>query len=101
MSKFLKDKKINILQLNEQTERYEVTKANAWAYIRHMSAKETYTAGVAESGWRVLLFIINIPKFEMTTYDRIQYKGESFNILSIDDYDGRTNQLKIMAKGRY
>lgn len=87
--------------MNEDTERYEVGKANAWAYVRHLSATESYAAGVAESGWKILLFVINVPKFEMTNYDRIRYRGETFNIISIDDYDGRTNQLKITAKGRY
>lgn len=101
MTKFLKDQKIDILALDLKTEDYYPVKAGAWAYVRHMSATEQFNAGISENGKVNMLFIINKPNFTIINIDKIKYKGIEYDIHQIDDYDGRTTELKIYATGDY
>ena len=101
MGKFLKDKKIDILLFDPKTEEHIAVKTGAWAYVRHLSGNEQYLAGIAENGKRNYLFIINKPRFELTNVDRILYKGVEYDITNVDDYDGRTGELKVYASGNY
>lgn len=100
MPKQLKDKRIKIIGINEMTERREVI-AEVWAHYRSMSVKETYECG-ADNSWSNVYFTIFKPKsFEVTTYNEIEYKGNTYIIEGMDlfeDIDGQN--MRIQARCR-
>ncbi|MDP4153278.1 MAG: phage head closure protein [Bacillota bacterium] len=67
-----------------------------WAYYRHMSETET-TAALATVAIAEVLFAVNwLP--DITTAMRIVYKDITYQIVRIDDFEGRKEDLKIYAK---
>ena len=101
MPKNLKDKRIQIQQLNEETERYQVV-ATVWAHYRSMSVREQYECG-ADFAWSNVYFTIFKPaEFEVTTYDRIIYDGRTYEIEGIDLFEDKTGEnIRIQARCRW
>ena len=101
MPKTLKDKRIQIVGINEETERQEVI-AEVWAHVRSMSVQEGFNCG-ADFAWNNVYFTIFKPKsFTVTTYNEIVYKGETYYIEGIDLFDDVTGQnMRIHARARY
>ena len=101
MPKNLKDKRIQIQQLDEVTERYQVV-ATVWAHFRSMSVREQYECG-ADFAWSNVYFtIFRSPDFELSTYDRIIYDGRTYEIEAIDLFEDVTGKnVRIQARCRY
>ena len=99
--KYLKDKRIEILAIDEATERYK-TIATVWAHYRSMSVKEVFNAG-ADHSWNNVIFTIMKPTdFELDTYNEIKYNGDTYVIEAIDVYEDRPgSDIKIQARCRY
>lgn len=101
MPKSLKDKRIKIVGINEATERREVI-AEVWAHVRSMGVQEGFNCG-ADFSWNNVYFTIFKPKsFTITTYEEIEYKGETYYIQGIDLFDDVTGaNMRIHARARY
>lgn len=99
--KYLKDKRIEILALDEWTEEYTVV-ATVWAHFRSMSIKEVFNAG-ADYSWNNVIFTITKPvDFELNTYCEIRYNNNDYVIEAIDVYEDRPgSDVRIHARCRY
>lgn len=102
MKKMLKDKKISILKPSKGQDKdgYPIDELipiaeNIWAYYRQLSGREVFAAMtvnaqeevVFEIGWRN----------DIDTTMKIQYKGNTYDITRIDDFEGYKNDLKLFA----
>lgn len=101
----LKDKKIellipvNVINANGYPE--ETLKAicpPVWAYFRHLSGKERYSAD-AINAIEEVLFQINY-RTDITTSHVIRFKGVLYDITRVDCFEGYKNDLKLYAKRR-
>lgn len=101
MPKNLKDKRIEIQGINEETERPE-TIATVWAHFRSMSVNEQYECG-ADFAWSNVYFTIFKPaEFEVTTYNEILYNGRRYYIEAIDLFEDKTGEnIRIQARCRF
>lgn len=99
--KNLKDKRVEILGLDEATERYGVI-ATVWAHFRSMSVQETYNCG-ADFAWDNVYFTITRPEdFELDTYCKVRYNGRDYDIEAIDRFEDRKgDNIRIQARARY
>lgn len=99
--KNLKDKRIEILKIDEITERYAPI-ATVWAHFRSMSVEETYGAG-ADSAWNNVYFTIMKPvDFELDTYCKVRYNNVDYTIEGLDLFEDRKgSNVRIRAKARY
>lgn len=101
----LKDKKIEILAetntVNENGYTEQTLQAvcpPVWAYFRHLSGKEYYSAN-AEQVHEEVLFQVNY-RTDLTTAHVIKYNGVLWDITRIDTYEGRKEDLKLYCKRR-
>lgn len=101
----LKDKKITILfnspienEVGETTYVYTPMPGatNIWAYYRHLSGKEYYTANIQEHETDVI-FEINW-RNDINVNMHIQYRGQLYGITQIDDFEGRKLTLLLYCK---
>ncbi len=102
----LKDKKITLLELvvtgrdkweNPITEKRPIENGkNIWAYVRHTSGREYYAARATQTE-EEKVFVINW-RDDITTENLIEYKGEEYDIVRIDDFEGYKENLKLYAK---
>lgn len=101
MPKSLKDKRITITAIDEWTEQ-TVEVATVWAHVRSMSVQEGFNCG-ADFAWNNVYFTIFKPKsFEITTYNEIEYKGNTYYIQGIDLFEDATGtNMRIHARTRY
>mgnify|MGYP000430169559 FL=1 len=100
----IKDKKITILatryEENEIGDRIEITEPlpggeNIWAYYRQASANEFF--GAAATQYKVeAIFDINW-RNDIDTSMKIVYKGKTYNITRIDDFEGYKGDIRIYA----
>ena len=67
-----------------------------WAYYRHESEKEISTA-VLEVYRTDALFVVNWRSDIRAGY-RVIYRGINYDIINVDDFEGRKQDLKIYAK---
>jgi SPP1 family predicted phage head-tail adaptor len=102
----LKDKKIEVLRVVSEkdlqgfsTEKYVPICPPVWAYYRHLSGKEIFTAGAYYPSEEVL-FVINY-RGDISTYDVIRFRGRIYDIKRIDDFEGRKGgEISVYARGR-
>jgi SPP1 family predicted phage head-tail adaptor len=99
--KYLKDKKITILEMTEGGPlpgsgglQPIPNGENIWAYYRQASANEieklmtVYKVEVVfKIGWRD----------DIDTYMKIRFRGKEYNITRIDDFEGNREDLTIYA----
>lgn len=100
----IKDKKITILRPIYEQDGYggwDVTweplpgGENIWAYYRQASANEFF--GAAANQYKVeAIFDINW-RNDIDTSMKIVYKGKTYNITRIDDYEGYKGDIRIYA----
>lgn len=102
MKKMLKDKKINILKqktgyddYGEPIDELVIIAENIWAYYRQMSGSEIYAAATVAAKEEVL-FAIGW-RNDIDTTMKIQYKGDTYNITRIDDFEGYKSDIKVFA----
>ena len=102
--RILKDKKITIVawktiedEIGQDIGVFEPIEngENIWAYYRQTSGKE-YFAAAAVNAREEAIFIINW-RNDIATNMEIEYKGQSYNITRIDDFEGYKKDLKIYA----
>ena len=99
----LKDKKIEILAKvfthdkygNSVTNYQPITDAPLWAYFRQLSMRELY--GIVTRVEETSLFQIAY-RNDITTAHVIRYKGDLYEIIRIDRYEGYKTDLLIYGK---
>lgn len=101
MSKYLKDKRIEIFNNNvewvgagDHVHHWE-SMGKFWAYTRMLSMKEYHDYGITTEDVD-RLFIINYNK-DVNIYDRIVYRGKEYKIYSVDTYNDNKQDMKIYA----
>lgn len=108
MASYLKDKKIEIWRSDcEQRDEdgfpiiaeTKIHSGQLWAYYRHVSAKERYTTYDLQEEYEAI-FVINHRENLDPRTDYILYKGQKYNIVAIDDFQGYKSDIKITAKLR-
>ena len=101
MPKNLKDKRIQIIGIDEMTEEKGVI-ATVWAHYRSMSVREGFSCG-ADFAWNNLYFTFTRPKdLELTTYNEIRYNGNNYSIEGIDLFEDRPgDNIRVHARCRY
>lgn len=101
--KRLKDKRIQILGIDEATEQKGVI-AEVWAHFRSMSVKEGFNCG-ADFAWNNVYFTISRPDpndFALNTYNEIRYNGNDYEIVGIDLFEDKPgSDIRIQARCRY
>ena len=97
MPRLLKDKQITVNWYNDETRDYEA-RGPYWAHYRSLSVSEMYGSG-AHYGYENCYFTITRPSdYEITTYDKIIYKGVEYDIENIDLFENRTEcNIRIQA----
>ena len=101
----LKDKKIELLAeksvINEngypETKLVEICPP-VWAYFRHLSGNEYYSAN-AEQVKEEVLFQVNW-RDDLNTRVIVRYGGVLWDITRIDTFEGRKEDLKLYCKRR-
>ena len=108
MKRYRKDKKVSILEdKGDMDDSYRYTPnykpieglENIWAYYRHLSGKEFFSAHAMNSMVEVI-FIVNWKEKLATTTPvgmRVLYNNEQYNITQIDDFEGKKSDIKIYA----
>src|SRR5690625_3904723 len=100
----LKDKKITILhyttERNEWNEPIQVWRPldgaeNIWAYVRHASGREFFSAAQVQAKVEMIFEINWRDNIEPTM--EIEYKGERYNITRIDTFEDYKDTLRIYA----
>ena len=106
MASYLKDKKIELWRVDESMTNkngfpivQETKIASLWAYYRHSSAKELYEAKGIQEEYEAV-FIINHRTDIDSRSDYILFRGQKYDIVSIDDYQGGKGDMKLIAKLR-
>lgn len=97
MPKQLKDQRIKIVKVGyiindwgDQIPGFE-TKAETWAYYRHLSGKEYWDA-MAVNSKITCYFTFPDPRIDgLDTYYYIVHRNKVYDITDIDDYEGQPN----------
>lgn len=106
----LKDKKIDIWQGvssggSRPTYTYYKEFASLWAYYRQLTGNVTVdTSGglyMLDTTERAVFIINYLPELKAKGkygYTKIKYNGKVYDILTVDDFEGYTHELKITAE---
>ena len=103
----LKDKKISIfgyvIEMDKWNQPIEIwaplpNGENIWAYVRHLSGREIFTAKQVQSE-EEMLFVINW-RDDIDTTNVIEYQGKEYDVTRIDTFEGYKDDLKIYGKVR-
>lgn len=106
MGALLKDKRIELWESKTvnnggYADTVEEKVGTLWAYYRHASAKEHYASGSLSTVEDYeALFIINYRPDISPRTNYIVFRGQRYDIVGVDDYQGGRNDLKILAKAK-
>lgn len=106
MKKNLKDKKITIYELIRSVDgegfsskKYKpIHPGQLWAYVRHLSAKEWWSASLkTEQDQEERFFTVNW-RNDVTVDHFILYKDVWYNIVRVDPYEDYRDDIKLYAQ---
>lgn len=101
----LKDKKIVVYRHVEGSDQWgdpveyyiPIHPGSLWAYTRQLSAQELYMAGVSDRYQETALFVVNW-RNDLSPSLLVLYRGNWYNIVRIDTYEGYRADLKLFVK---
>lgn len=101
-SKQLRDKKIDIIknitgrdEYGEPIDETQIIANNIWTYYRQASSDEFYAAATANYKVEAIFGIKHRKDIDHTC--KVVFRGETYEISRIDDYEGYVDTLRIYA----
>ena len=82
---------------NQIEEWTKLNDTSLWAYFRQIGGNEYYAAGVSEREAEDVVFSVNW-RNDLKNSMRIVYKGQEYEIIRIDPYEGYKSDIKIYCK---